>query len=112
MINNYSVLIAEDTDKLEKRNKELAVLQKENSRLSEMLKEKQGFVSQVEKSIMSTDIIDKIQKDVAKQKQSISDLDIEMTKLAKELELGDDYLEKGYDIHNIYNMNNIDNKHC
>lgn len=103
MINNYSVLIAEDTDKLEKRNKELAVLQKENSRLSEMLKEKQGFVSQVEKSIVSTDIIDKIQKDVAEQKQSILDLDAEMIKLTKELELGDDYLEKEHDIHNIYN---------
>lgn len=103
MIGNYSALIAEDTDKLEKRNKELAVLQKENNQLSEMLKEKQEFVSQVEKSIMSTDIIDKIQKDVSEQKQSISDLDAEMIKLAKELELGDDYLEKGYDIHNTHN---------
>lgn len=103
MIDNYSILIAEDTEKLEKRNKELVVLKAEYDQLSEMLKEKQAFVSQIEKSIMSTDMIDKIQQNVSEQKQSISDLDIEMKKTAEELELGHDYLEKGYDIHNIYN---------
>ena len=103
MIDNYSALIAEDTDKLEKRNKELVVLKTEYNELSEMLKEKQAFVSQIEKSVISTDMIDKIQQNVSEQKQSISDLDITMKKTAEELELGDNYLEKGYDIHNIYN---------
>lgn len=103
MIDNYSALIAEDTDKLEKRNKELVVLKTEYNELSEMLKEKQAFVSQIEKSVISTDMIDKIQQNVSEQKQSISDLDITMKKTAEELELDDNYLEKEYDIHNIYN---------
>ena len=103
MIANYSVLIAEDKGKLEKRNKELAILQDEYDQLSKMLKEKQTFVSQVEKSIMSVDIIDKIQENVSTQKQLISNLDIKINKLAEELGLGDDYLEKEYDIHNNYN---------
>ena len=103
MIDNYSALIAEDTDKLEKRNKELVVLKTEYNELSEMLKEKQAFVSQIEKSVISTDMIDKIQQNVSEQKQSISDLDMTMKKTAEELELGDNYLEKEYDIHNIYN---------
>lgn len=103
MIINYSVLIAENKDKLEKRNKELAILQDEYDQLSKMLKEKQTFVSQVEKSIMSIDIIDKIQENVSAQKQLMSNLDIKIDELAEELGLGNDYLEKEYYIHNNYN---------
>ena len=103
MIADYSALIIEDENKLEKRDKEFAVLQEEYGQLSKMLKDKRVFISQIEKSIISTDIIDKIQKNVFEQKQLISNLDDKMNKLAEKLELDDNYLEKEYDIHDDYN---------
>lgn len=103
LIDNYNALIAEDSEKLEKRNKELDVLQDEQNQLNEMLDDKSGFISQIDKSFVSKDVIDKLQDEVSVDKIEIAKIDGRSQVLAKALGFGDDYLEHGYDIHNNYN---------
>ena len=103
LIDNYNALIAEDSEKLEKRNKELNVLQDEQNQLNEMLSDKSGFVSQIDKSFVSKDVIDKLQDEVSVDKIEIAKIDGRSQVLAKALGFDDDYLEHGYDIHNNYN---------
>ena len=103
LIDNYNALIAEDSEKLEKRNKELDVLQDEQNQLNEMLNDKSGFVSQIDKSFVSKNVIDKLQDEVSVDKIEIARIDGRSQVLAKALGFGDDYLEHGYDIHNNYN---------
>ena len=103
MIANYSAIIEEDKSKLEKRNKEFAVLQGENNQLTEMLNEKQKFVSDIEKAIISTDMIDKIYNNLESRKQTISDLDDEANQLVQDLAIQDGWMENEYSIHETYN---------
>ena len=103
MIANYSAIIEEDKSKLEKRNKEFAVLQGENNQLTEMLNEKQKFVSDIEKAIISTDMIDKIYNNLESRKQTISDLDDEADQLVQDLAIQDGWMENEHSIHETYN---------
>lgn len=103
MIANYSAIIEEDKSKLEKRNKEFAVLQGENNQLTEMLNEKQKFVSDIEKAIISTDMIDKIYNNLESRKQTISNLDDEANQLVQDLAIQDGWMENEYSIHETYN---------
>ena len=103
LIDNYNVLIVEDSEKLEKRNKELGVLQDEKNQLSEMLSDKSDFISQIDKSFVSKDVIDKLQDEVSVDKIEIAKIDGRSQVLAKALGFGDNYLEHGYDINSNYN---------
>ena len=103
LIDNYNVLIVEDSEKLEKRNKELGVLQDEQNQLNEMLSDKSDFISQIDKSFVSKDVIDKLQDEVSVDKIEIAKIDRRSQVLAKALGFGNDYLEHGYDINSNYN---------
>ena len=103
LIDNYNVLIVEDSEKLEKRNKELGVLQDEQNQLNEMLSDKSDFISQIDKSFVSKDVIDKLQDEVSVDKIEIAKIDGRSQVLAKALGFGNNYLEHGYDINSNYN---------
>ena len=103
LIDNYNVLIVEDSEKLEKRNKELGVLQDEQNQLSEMLSDKSDFISQIDKSFVSKGVIDKLQDEVSVDKIEIAKIDGRSQVLAKALGFGNNYLEHGYDINSNYN---------
>lgn len=103
LIDNYNVLIVEDSEKLEKRNKELGVLQDEQNQLNEMLSDKSDFISQIDKSFVSKDVIDKLQDKVSVDKIEIAKIDGRSQVLAKALGFGNNYLEHGYDINSNYN---------
>lgn len=103
VIANYSALIAEDENKLSKKNQEYAILQEEYEQLSKMLKDKQTFVTQIEKSIISTEIIDNMQQNVCQYKQMISDVDNKMKECVQNLNLNENYLEEEHDIRETYN---------
>ena len=103
LIDNYNVLIVEDSEKLEKRNKELGVLQDEQNQLNEMLSDKSDFISQIDKSFVSKGVIDKLQDEVSVDKIEIAKIDGRSQVLAKALGFGNNYLEHGYDINSNYN---------
>lgn len=103
LIDNYNVLIVEDSEKLEKRNKELGILQDEQNQLNEMLSDKSDFISQIDKSFVSKDVIDKLQDEVSVDKIEIAKIDGRSQVLAKALGFGNNYLEHGYDINSNYN---------
>ena len=103
LIDNYNVLIVEDSEKLEKRNKELGVLQDEQNQLNEMLNDKSDFISQIDKSFVSKDVIDKLQDEVSVDKIEIAKIDGRSQVLAKALGFSNNYLEHGYDINSNYN---------
>ena len=103
LIDNYNTLIAEDAEKLEKRTQELDVLQKEQTQLNKMLSDKNSFLSQIDKSFFSKEVIDRIQNEVSIEQVEIAKIDGRLKVLADELKLGDNYLEHQYDIHNNYN---------
>lgn len=103
LIDNYNALIIEDSEKLEKRNKEFGVLQDEQNQLNEMLSDKSGFISQIDKSFVSKDVIDKLQDKMSVDKIEIAKIDGRSQVLAKALGFGNNYLEHGYDINSNYN---------
>lgn len=97
LINNYNNIIQDNSLKLEKRNKELQILQKEEISLNDMLKEKMSFLTKIQNARVIAQLID---DDCVEKKQAeayLQNIEEEISNYIKILDI-DDYDESNIQI--------------